>query len=162
MMNKEKDAKPELLNNFYVIPNNIPKKKIETVKEKKRLTPKSVSNFQKITGSGSINTSGSQPIVVYKKNTNKKIPSEIMTKSIPKPKNEYISDGGLNQKLQKYNNNSNNNLNNVYFNNFINEKSPQIPNNKKTKNNDNIQNTNITKKLKEQQQIFSKTVREFN
>ena len=162
MMNKEKDAKPELLNNFYVIPNNIPKKKIETVKEKKRLTPKSVSNFQKITGSGSINTSGSQPIVVYKKNTNKKIPSEIMTNSIPKPKNEYISDGGLNQKLQKYNNNSNNNLNNVYFNNFINEKSPQIPNNKNTKNNDNIQNTNITKKLKEQQKIFSKTVREFN
>ena len=166
MLSNEKDLKLELLNNFYAIHSKNPKKKIETLKEKKKLTPKSTGNFQKITGSGSINTLGNQPIIVFKKTANKRIPNEIIAKNIPKSKNEYLSDGGLNQKLQKYNNNSSNNIgnnmNNVYFNNFINEKSQQVPNNKNSKNNDNTQNTNNTKKFKEQQQIFSKTVREFN
>jgi hypothetical protein len=103
--------------------------------------------------------------------------NQINSKSINNnQKNEYISDGGLSKKLQKNNNNNininniNNNMNNIYFNNYINEKSQQYPNNKNIKNNlDNINNNNTNtninnniKKNKEQQHIFSKTVRGFN
>lgn len=60
--------------------------------------------------------------------------------------------------------NANSNVNNIYFNNYVNDKNQQMPNNKNYKNNyiveqSNSTNTN-TRKYKEQQ--FSKTVRDFN
>ena len=178
MFNKGIEINSELINNF--LSNNNQKKKIESIKDKdkNKISSNKNNNFQKITGSGSINTSGSNPIIVFKKNSSKKNSFEYNQmnpkKNSQKSKNEYISDGGLSQKLQKYNtntvnNNANNNMNNIYFNNFINEKNQQYPNNKNLKNNNlgNNQNNNSntnnnTKKSREQQQLFSKTLREFN
>ena len=183
MLNKDKEIKVDLLNNYYAFSNNNIKRKYEMKKDKKGLNPKVNSNFKKVTGSGNINTSGSTPIVMFKKSSTKKNNNsandlnQINSKSINNnQKNEYISDGGLSKKLQKNNNNNininniNNNMNNIYFNNYINEKSQQYPNNKNIKNNlDNINNNNTNtninnniKKNKEQQHIFSKTVRGFN
>ena len=162
MSNKDNE---ELFNNLYMLSNNNQKKKLELIKDKKKQNSKANNNFQKITGSGSINTSGSNPIVVFKKNSIKKGQGDITqlnSKNIAqKSKNEYISDGGLSKKIQKFNNNiQNNNAHNIYFNNYINEKNQQLPNNKNIKNNaDNTNSNNITKKNK---QILSKTVREFN
>ena len=179
MSNKEKEINAELLNKYYSLTNNNQKKKIESLKDKNKT--KQNKDFQKITGSGSINTSGSTPIVVFKKTSTKKSNIEfnqINSKNTShKSKNEYICDGGLSQKLQKYNNNINTNnnnininnnninynMNNIYFNNYLSGKNQQLPNNKNTKNNfDNTNSNNITKKNKEQQQIFSKKLREFN
>ncbi len=169
MINKEKEMKSD---NFYLLANLHQKKKIEKNKDKKKSGAKSNTNFTKITSVGNINTSGNQPIVVFKKNSTKKCKSDL--NNIQKQKNEYISDGGLNQKIQKYNiniNNNNvydlNNINNIYFNNFINVKNQNIPNNKNKNNNcdskpSNNNTNNNTKKVKEQQHIMSKTVRDFN
>lgn len=169
MLNKEKETKTDFLNNFYITPNNYPKKS-ETNRDKKRLNQKTNPNFQKITGSGNINTLGSQSIVVFKKTSNKKniIDLNYNSKNNQNQNAGYISDGGLSQKLQKFNNNTNmnanSNVNNIYFNNYVNDKNQQMPNNKNYKNNyiveqSNSTNTN-TRKYKEQQ--FSKTVRDFN
>jgi len=169
MLSKEKETKTDFLNNFYINPNNFPKKKSETNRDKKRLNQKTNPNFQKITGSGNINTLGSQSIVVFKKTSNKKniIDLNHNPKNTQNQNAGYISDGGLSQKLQKFNNNTNmnanNNMNNIYFNNYVNDKNQPIPNNKNFKNNYNNEQSNtntITRKYKEQQ--FSKTVRDFN
>ena len=173
---KEKEMKSDLLNNYMSLLNDGQKKKTAPTKDKKKQNSKTNTNFQKVTCSGSINTSGNVPIVVFKKTTNKKGTNDSsqlgVKNNTKKQKNEYISDGGMSNKMQKYsnnlnnnininnNNNSNNNMNNIYFNNYIIEKNQQIPNNKNIKNKpDN--NSNL-KKNKEQQKIFSKTVREFN
>ena len=170
MLSKEKETKTDFLNNFYITPSNYPKKKSETNRDKKRLNQKTNTNFQKITGSGNINTLGSQSIVVFKKTSNKKniIDLNYNSKNNQNQNAGYISDGGLSQKLQKFNNNTNmnanNNMNNIYFNNYVNDKNQPIPNNKNYKNNYNYEQSNstntITRKYKEQQ--FSKTVRDFN
>ena len=170
MLSKEKETKTDFLNNFYITPNNYPKKKSETNRDKKRLNQKTNPNFQKITGSANINTLGSQSIVVFKKTSNKKniIDLNYNSKNNQNQNAGYISDGGLSQKLQKFNNNTNmnanNNINNIYFNNYVNDKNQPIPNNKNFKNNniyEQSSNTNCnTRKFKEQQ--FSKTVRDFN
>ena len=182
MLNQDNEINSQLINKFYVFSNNNTSRKYEIKKDKKGSTPKANYNFKKVTGSGNINTSGSTPIVMFKKTSTKKANysandlNQINLKNINNnPKNEYISDGGLSRKIQKINNNINNNINsnmnNIYFNNYINEKSQQIPNNKNIKNNldNNLNNTNTntninnnSKKLKEQQQIFSKTLRGFN
>ena len=119
---------------------------------------------------GNINTLGSQSIVVFKKTSNKKNIIDINhnSKNNQNQNTGYISDGGLSQKLQKFNNNTNvnaySNDNNIYFNNYKSDKNQPIPNNKNYKNfynNEQSNSTNtITRKLKEQQ--FSKTVRDFN
>ena len=164
MLNKDNE---ELFNNLYLQSNNIQKKK-EIIKEKKKPNSKVNNNFQKITGSGSINTSGSNPIVVFKKTSIKKSTGDITPvyskNTIQKSKNEYISDGGLSKKIHKFNNNnnSNSNINNIYFNNYINEKNQQLPNNKNIKNNSENTNSNNNTKKNKSQQILSKTVREFN
>lgn len=48
MLNKEKETKTDFLNNFYITPNNYPKKKSETNRDKKRLNQKTNPNFQKL------------------------------------------------------------------------------------------------------------------
>ena len=131
MFNIQKDLDSLILNNYQILLKNEQTGKKESTKNKKKLSPKSNNNFQKITGSGSISTSGIQPIVVFKKKSSKKgfieanqTSSKVIQKhkNVKNDKNEYISDGGLNQKLQKFNSNKNNILNTVYFNNYINVK----------------------------------------
>ena len=171
-----------LKNYFTSNQKNLPIKKPIPHKDKKKSTQKNINNLEKITGSGAINISGNQPIVVYKKQTkNKKVsksPNPLNSKyMINKAKNEYVSDGGMSQKIQKFN--SNNNLNNLnqnnnnnnnklyYYNNYVSEIGQALPSNKNKKNNleknnnHNINNnsTNINKTKK---QNFSKTVRDFN
>ena len=103
-----------LKNYFTSNQKNLPIKKPMPHKDKKKSTQKNINNLEKITGSGAINISGNQPIVVYKKQTkNKKVsksPNPLNSKyMINKAKNEYVSDGGMSLKIQKFN--SNNNLN---------------------------------------------------
>ena len=185
MFNIQKDLDSLILNNYQILLKNEQTGKKESTKNKKKLSPKSNNNFQKITGSGSISTSGIQPIVVFKKKSSKKgsiEANQTNSKVIQKlkndknDKNEYISDGGLNQKLQKFNSNnniSNNNniLNNVYFNNYINDKNHYLPNNKnirnisdnqKPNNNNTYNKSNNAKKNNEQKHLLSKTLRDFN
>ena len=178
MFNKEKDLNTLILNNYHQLLKNEQMEKKESKKDKKVFSPKSKNNFQKITGSGSINTSGSQPIVVFKKKSSKKGLIEVNQtnpKNIQKSKNdknEYISDGGLHQKIQKFNsnNNINYNSNNIYFNNYINDKNNCFPSNKNIRNindnnkqNNNTYNrTNNARKSNDQKQILSKTLRDFN
>ena len=71
---------------------------------KKNPNLKIMQEFKKINSLGPTNTSGKQPIIIYKKeilihptktslNNNKKVSTK---------KNQYISDGGLQKKLDKY------------------------------------------------------------
>ena len=172
MINKEKPKKSDFPNyNNYLVQSqkNIPIKKSSEQKNKKKSAPKNSNNLEKITGSGDINIAGSQPIVMFKKPVNKKVsksPNPLNSKyTINKPKFEYVSDGGMSQKIQKYNSNTNLNPNNInnnknlyYYNNYISEKDHSSHNNKNKKNNieKNI-NTNKQKK-----QILSKTLKDFN
>ena len=97
---------------------------------------------------------------MFKKHSNNKAsksPNPLNSKyTINKTKFEYVSDGGMSQKIQKYN--SNNNLKN----NYISEKDHILPNNKNKRNNleKNKNNSNNTNKQKKQ--ILSKTLREFH
>ena len=180
MIGKEKAKKPDFnsLNNYLTANPKINQiKKHLTQKDKKKSDKKGLNNLEKITGSGDINIAGNQPIIIYKKQSNnKKIsksPNPFNSKyTINKNKFEYVSDGGMAQKLQKYNSNNNfspnNNNNNLYhYNNYISDKDKNLPINKNKKNNterlkhnNNINNSaNINKSNK---QIFNKTVREFN
>ena len=177
MLGKEKSKKLDFnpINNYLTNPKNNTTKKPASQKDKKKSDKKSINNLEKITGSGDIKAGGNQPIVIYKKQSNnKKIsksPNPFNTKYIiNKNKFEYISDGGMAQKLQKYNSNNNlspNNNNNLYYyNNYISEKEQNLPINKNKKNNtDRIKhnnNNNSSNINKANKQIFNKTVREFN
>ena len=164
MFNKEIEIQSELLKNLYILSNNKQKKKIQSKRGQKKINPRSNNNLQKITGSGCINTSGSNAIVVFKKTSSKKTTNDfnqINSKNlIYNAKNEYISDGGLSQKIYNNNNNIKNNINNIYFNSYI---YGQKPNYKNNLNNIHDNNTEyMAKKNKEQQKLFSKTLREFN
>ena len=182
MYGKDKSKKLDFnsINNYLIAnpKNNLAKKPISQ-KNKKKLDKNHINNFEKITGSGDINYAGNQPIVIYKKqSSSKKVsksPNPFNSKyTINKNKFEYVSDGGMLQKLQKYNsnnnfspNNKNNNNNNLYhYNNYISEKDKNLPINKNKKNNsekhkhnNNNQSSNANKSNK---QIFNKTVRDFN
>ena len=170
MLNKDKAKKSDFSNyNNYLASNqkDNPIKKSVEQKNKKKSAPKNSNNLEKITGSGDINIAGSQPIVMFKKTSNKKVsksPNPLNTKyTINKTKFEYISDGGMSQKIQKYNSNTNLNINNnnknlYYYNNYISEKDHSSNNNNKNKKNIE-KNNNINKQKK---QILSKTLKDFN
>ena len=170
MLNKDKAKKSDFSNyNNYLASNqkDKPIKKSVEQKNKKKSAPKNSNNLEKITGSGDINIAGSQPIVMFKKTSNKKVsksPNPLNTKyTINKTKFEYISDGGMSQKIQKYNSNTNLNINNnnknlYYYNNYISEKDHSSNNNNKNKKNIE-KNNNINKQKK---QILSKTLKDFN
>ena len=172
MLSKNRTKKPDLNNYLRENPKNNVIKKSGLQNDTKKLNQKNLNNFEKITGSGEINILGNNPVVMFKKQTNKKVsksPNPLKSKiTINKTKFEYLSDGGMSQKIQKYNSNNNlnknkyNNNNNLYiYNNFISEKD-KLPNNNNIKNNYNNNNLNKLKKQNEQKQLFSKTVREFN
>ena len=87
------------------IPHSYSTKILNKTKDKNSLSPtKDNSNFKKISGSGIVGTSGLSPNIIYKKtlkgNQNKekyKIKRQVRNTN-------YISDGGLKEKLQKFNN----------------------------------------------------------
>ena len=89
----------------HKIPHSYSTKILNKTKDKNSLSPtKDNSNFKKISGSGIVGTSGLSPIIIYKKtlkgNQNKekyKIKRQVRNTN-------YISDGGLKEKLQKFNN----------------------------------------------------------
>ena len=179
MLAKDRTKKLDFNNiNNYINPNpkNIPMKKPSTQKDTKKTSKKIINNFEKITGSGDINIAGNNPVVVYKKSNNhkkvSKSPNPLKSKyTINKTKFEYVSDGGMAQKIQKYNSNNNlnqnNNINNknlYYYNNYVSEKGKNLPINKNKKNNleKNKINNNNSNTIKTKKQILSKTVREFN
>ena len=179
MLGKDRTKKLNFNNiNNYINPNpkNILMKKPSTQKDTKKTSKKIINNFEKITGSGDINIAGNNPVVVYKKSNNhkkvSKSPNPLKSKyTINKTKFEYVSDGGMAQKIQKYNSNNNlnqnNNINNknlYYYNNYVSEKGKNLPINKNKKNNieKNKINNNNSNTIKTKKQILSKTVREFN
>ena len=123
MFIKERAKKSDFgnINNYFASNQKyIPIKKFIDQKQNKKSIKKTTNNFEKITGSGDINITGSQPIIMFKKPSNNKAtksPNPLNSKyTINKTKFEYVSDGGMSQKIQKYN--SNNNLNNNQNNNL--------------------------------------------
>ena len=173
MLIKERTKKPnfENINNYFASnQKNIPSKKSIEQKQNKKSTKKSINNFEKITGSSGINITGSQPIVMFKKPSNNKeskSPNPLNSKYvINKTKFDYVSDGGMTQKIQKYNSNNNlnnNKSNNIYhYNNYISEKVHILPNNKNKKNNLEKNKNIINNTNKQKKQILSKTLREFH
>ena len=164
MLIKERVKKPDFanINNYFDLNiKDIPIKKSIDQKQNKKSTQKNPNNFEKITGSGDINITGSQPIVMFKKPSNKKpskSPNPFNSKyTINKAKFDYVSDGGMSQKIQKYN--SNNNLKN----NYISEKDHILPNNKNKRNNlEKNKNSNNNNTNKQKKEILSKTLREFH
>ena len=73
-------------------------------KDKSTFSHKDNTNFKKVSGSGIVGTSGLSPIIIYKK-TSKGNENKEKYKVKKQIKNtNYISDGGLKQKIEKYNN----------------------------------------------------------
>jgi hypothetical protein len=170
MLAKEREKKPyfENINNYFSLKQkNILIKTSIDQKQNKKSTKKSTNKFEKITCSGDINNTGSQPIVMFKKPSKikaSKSPNPLNSKyTIDKTKFDYLSDGGMSQKIQKYNSNDNlnNKNNNIYhYNNYISEKDHILPNNKNKKN--NLEKNNSNNNNKQKKQILSKTLREFH
>ena len=71
---------------------------------KKNPNLKIIQEFKKINSLGPTNTSGKQPIIIYKKEilTHQTKTSSNNNKTVSSQKNQYISDGGLQKKLDKY------------------------------------------------------------
>ena len=70
------------------------------IKKKNKTNINIINEFKKINTIGTTNTSGTQPIIIYKKelnNHNNNNIKQIKNNSI------YISDGGLKKKLERYN-----------------------------------------------------------
>ena len=124
--------------------------------KKKKSNTKVISEFKKINILGPTNTTGMQPIVIYKKETTTHQIKTSLNNNIPNSdsKNHFLSDGGLQKKLAKY----------FRVNQNISQ-SHSIPNKKsKTKSAKKIEKTKniypFSKKnnLKEKEKIFSQTV----
>ena len=140
-------------------------------RDKSLLSPDN-ANFQKVTGYGIIGTSGLSPVIIYKRNSKGTQNMEKFKIKRQLKNSNYISDGGLRQKLDKYNTGMAFNSSQISF--------PQSSQNKTTKNRDNKthnlllddkkqgkdasdNNNNVMKKPKfEDIKLFSKTVRESN
>ena len=70
---------------------------------KKNPNLKIMQEFKKINSLGPTNTTGKQPIIIYKKETTTHaIKTTSNNNNISNTKNKYISDGGLNKKLDRY------------------------------------------------------------
>ena len=133
------------------------------------LESRKVLYFQKINSLNDINTFGSEPVIVYKKQQKKKAQNrnspnpfiQINHKKIKNDLNKYISDGNLGKKLQKFNS----------FSSMQNHQNKNIKIKKTKSFTENIVLIEKDKKIKEEnerkknikeQQLFSKTVRESN
>ena len=79
-------------------------KNFHKTKEKNTLNNKDNTNFKKVTGSGIVGTSGLSPIIIYKKSSKGDENKEKYRVKKQIKNTNYISDGGLKQKIEKYNN----------------------------------------------------------
>ena len=154
------------LNKEAKMPHSYSMKNFYQTKEKNSFSPKDNTNFKKVTGSGIVGTSGLSPIVIYKKSTKGDENKEKYRVKRQIKNTNYISDGGLKQKIEKFNNGfgfgssqnfigQNKTTKNKYNKNhelFFKEKQKEKDSLPRTKKYSNI----IDKKL------FSKTVRESN
>ena len=148
------------------LPNSCSTKSLNRTRDKSLLSPDN-ANFQKVTGYGIIGTSGLSPVIIYKRNSKGSQNMEKFKIKRQLKKSNYISDGGLRKKLDKYITGFPNNSSQISF--------PQSSQNKTAKNKDNKNHNlflgekkngldnNIIKKPKfEEIKLFSKTVRESN
>ena len=143
-------------------------KNLNTNKDKNSLYPKNNSNFKKVTDSGTIGISGRNPIIIYKKASKGRINKEKYEVQKQIRNAHYISDGGLKEKIEKFNygyghahssiplpqnqqikttKNKYNKEHNLFFEEKQNGKE-SLPKSKKLNNTD--------------KKLFSKTVRDFN
>ena len=133
------------LNKPMQLPHSYSTKSFNKTREKTIISPDN-ANFKKVTGFGIIGTSGLSPVIIYKKNSKESSKLEKFKIKRQIKNTNYISDGGLRQKLEKYNTglakNKNHNL-------FLEEKKEG-------------KDTNIKKPKFEEVKLFSKTVRESN
>ena len=146
-------------------PHSYSMKNFYKSKRANALSPKDNSNFTKVTGSGTIGIFGQSPVVVYKKKQKEKQNKEKYELKKQMKNNNYISDGGLKQKIQKYNNG--------IISSPVSSPKNKLKTSKNKNRNDNLlfgqnqnnkmssprstKNSNILEK-----QLFSKTVRESN
>ena len=127
--------------------------------QKKNTNLKIMSEFKKINSLGPTNTSGPQPIIIYKKEVlakaNKTSSNKNNNNKLLNSKNQYISDGGLQKKLDKYFRST---LNNPHSHSIPNKKShtKSATFSSKTKKIYPISKKNL--KDKEKENIFSQTV----
>ena len=127
--------------------------------QKKNSNLKLMSEFKKINSLGPTNTSGPQPIIIYKKEvlmkTTKTTSNKNKNNKLLNTKNQYISDGGLQKKLDKYFRST---LNNPHCHSIPNKKShtKSATFSSKTKKIYPISKKNL--KDKEKEKIFSQTV----
>ena len=147
--------------------NNYSTKSINKTRDKSLLSPDN-ANFTKVTGFGIIGTSGLSPVIIYKKNSKQKNKLEKYKIKRQIKNINYISDGGLRQKLEKYSTGLAFNSSQISI--------PQTSKNKTIRNQDNKnknhnlfleeknsgKDTNIKKPKFEEIKLFSKTVRESN
>ena len=124
--------------------------------QKKNSNLKIMHEFKKINSLGPTNTSGKQPIIIYKKEMiTHSVKTTINTTNVSNQNNKYISDGGLRKKLDKY----------FHSTNYSHHThSHSIPNKKYHTKSEKISKTkkiyHASKKsnLKEKEKIFSQTM----
>ena len=127
-------------------------------KNNKKNVNKTINEFKKINALGPTNTSGAQPIIIYKKernnhhhnNNNNNIKQIKLTSgnNINNINNVYISDGGLKKKLERYN------AGHSYS--IPNKKTSSVKNEKKAKN--FYPTKKKLKKSSTQEKLFSQTM----
>ena len=155
------------MNKPMQLPHSYSTKSFNSKTKDKTISSPDSANFTKVTGFGIIGTSGLSPVIIYKKNSKDNFKLEKLKIKRQIKNNNYISDGGLRQKLQKYSTGTAFNSSQISF--------PQTSKNKTTKNRDKKNHNlfleekktgkdtiNIKKPNFEDIKLFSKTVREFN
>jgi len=153
------------INKQMYFPHSYSMKNFYKNKRKNPLSPKDNSNFTKVTGSGTIGIYGQSPVVVYKKKVKEKQNKEKYELKKQMKNNNYISDGGLRQKIGKYNNG-------LVSSPISSPKNRLKTNKDKYKNNNLLFGDNQNNKMSSPRstknsnifdmQLFSKTVRESN
>ena len=146
------------------LPHSYSTKSFNSKTKDKTISSPDSANFTKVTGFGIIGTSGLSPVIIYKKNSKDNFKLEKFKIKRQIKNNNYISDGGLRQKLQKYSTGTAFNSSQISF--------PQTSKNKTTKNRDKknhnlfLEEKKAIKDIKkpnfEDIKLFSKTVRESN
>lgn len=116
------------LNKPMQLPHSYSTKSFNKTREKTIISPDN-ANFKKVTGFGIIGTSGLSPVIIYKKNSKESSKLEKFKIKRQIKNTNYISDGGLRQKLEKYNTGLAFNSSQISF--------PQTSKNKTTKNQEN-------------------------
>ena len=144
------------------LPHSYSTKSFNNKTKDKTISSPDSANFTKVSGFGIIGTSGLSPVIIYRKNSKDNIKLQKFKINRQIKNNNYISDGGLRQKLEKYNFAFNSSQ--ISF--------PQTSKNKTTKNRDKknhnlfLEEKKAIKDIKkpnfEDIKLFSKTVRESN